>query len=153
MARTRHTHLIHLRTGWTLSALLSLVIGVVVAPPVPAQSDNYELADLRALQHAFVRLAEQVRPSVVALRTYRTPDGAPAHVGRVTMPLSHGTGFVIHPDGLILTNRHVLEDAHAVLAILHDGTEHTATLQQADVRSDLAVLKIDATGPDAGALG
>ena len=146
MARAQQHRVSYVRAGWKLIALLSLIAGALIAPHTQAQPHKYEIADLRALQDAFVRLAEQVRPGVVALRTYRTADGAPAHVGLVTVPLSHGTGFVIHPEGLILTNRHVLENAQVVLAILHDGSEHTATLQQSDIRSDLAVLKIETSG-------
>jgi serine protease Do len=114
---------------------------------------RYELADLKALEAAFVKLAEDVQPSVVAVRTYFVrqskkkdrPEGRP-HAGkrRVAIPISQGSGFVLDSDGHIVTNRHVLEDANAFAVVLQTGRRFDATVQQTDQRTDLAVLKIDA---------
>lgn len=105
---------------------------------------HYELADLKALEQAFVELAERVRPAVVAIRTYRTRDTQEKSSRVVLRPLSQGSGFVFDPQGYIATNRHVVDGADVVSIILHDGRQHDATLVQSDVRSDLAVLRIDA---------
>jgi len=56
-----------------------------------------------------------------------------------------GTGFIISEDGLILTNKHVVEDSEAdYKVILNDGTEHEAQVLGTDLVNDIAVLKIEA---------
>lgn len=64
-----------------------------------------------------------------------------------------GSGFIIREDGYIVTNQHVIEGATEISVILNTGDEYTATLVGADSKSDLAVLKIDATGLPAATLG
>ncbi len=64
-----------------------------------------------------------------------------------------GSGIIITEDGYIVTNQHVIEDASELTVILNTGDEYTATLVGADSKSDLAVLKIDATGLTAAVLG
>lgn len=105
---------------------------------------RYELADLKALEQAFVELAAQVRPAVVAIRTYKSRESAEASSRSVMRPLSQGSGFIIGEDGYIATNRHVVEGADVVSVILHDGTQHDANVVQTDVRMDLAVIKVEA---------
>ena len=58
--------------------------------------------------------------------------------------LNFGSGFIISPDGYILTNNHVVADADEILVRLSDRSEHKAKLIGADPRSDVAVLKIEA---------
>jgi len=55
-----------------------------------------------------------------------------------------GSGFIISPDGTILTNAHVVEDADEVTVKLNDKREFKAKVLGADKASDVAVLKIDA---------
>ena len=64
-----------------------------------------------------------------------------------------GSGIIISEDGYIVTNQHVIADATEITIILNSGQEHIATLIGADEKTDLAVLKIDATGLTAAALG
>lgn len=61
-------------------------------------------------------------------------------------PRSLGSGFVISDDGYILTNHHVVKGAGKVLVRLSDRRELEAQVIGSDERSDVAVLKIDATG-------
>jgi serine protease Do len=56
-----------------------------------------------------------------------------------------GSGFVVSPDGYILTNNHVIEGADEVNVRLSDQREFKANIVGNDARSDLALLKIDAT--------
>ncbi|MFQ5591601.1 MAG: S1C family serine protease [Phycisphaerae bacterium] len=136
---------------------------VLAKPPQRAADarleERYQLADLKALQDAFVALAEEVQPSVVAVRTYLVrgrkredarggspPREKPSIAGstRVAIPISQGSGFILDVEGHIVTNRHVLEDANAFAVILHTGQRFEASVRQTDPRTDLAVLKIDA---------
>jgi len=64
-----------------------------------------------------------------------------------------GSGFIISPDGLILTNAHVVDGADEVTVKLSDKREFTAKVLGADARSDVAVIKIDATGLPAVRIG
>lgn len=58
-----------------------------------------------------------------------------------------GSGFIISPDGIIVTNNHVIQNAADIKVTLDDGTELPAKLLGADAKSDLAVLKIKAPKP------
>ncbi len=123
------------------------------APAAPP--DLYRLPDLKLLQNTFADLAERVKPSVVAIRTYRHPGLSPTSPDQPLprAPQSFGSGVIIRPEGLILTNQHVLEDADLIKVILYNGSEYEAQIAQYDVRSDLALLKIDVKPLRAAALG
>ncbi len=55
-----------------------------------------------------------------------------------------GSGFIVHPDGLVLTNKHVVFDKEAeYTVVLNDGTEHTSKVLSRDPINDIAVLKIE----------
>ncbi len=71
------------------------------------------------------------------------PPMVPRH-----MPPMHGigSGFIISPDGYVLTNAHVVADAAEVTVKLTDRREFPAKVVGVDQRSDIAVLKIAATG-------
>ncbi|MBX7067352.1 MAG: DegQ family serine endoprotease [Parachlamydiales bacterium] len=56
---------------------------------------------------------------------------------------SGGSGFLVSPDGYIVTNNHVIKDATQVTVTLDDGREFQATVKGSDSRTDLAVIKID----------
>ncbi|MEZ5562196.1 MAG: DegQ family serine endoprotease [Gammaproteobacteria bacterium] len=66
---------------------------------------------------------------------------------------SLGSGFIISADGEILTNAHVVEGADSIIVKLSDNTEKTARLIGLDKPSDVALLKIDASGLPAVKLG
>lgn len=67
--------------------------------------------------------------------------------------LGSGSGVIITSDGYIVTNNHVVEGGQNIRVCLQDGTEYEATLIGTDSYSDLAVIKIDATGLPAATLG
>jgi len=55
-----------------------------------------------------------------------------------------GSGFIIDPEGYIVTNDHVVEGATEVTVLLNDGSRHQAEVKGRDPKTDLALLKIDA---------
>lgn len=79
-------------------------------------------------------LAARVLPSVVSIETMSSDGGAA------------GSGFVIDPNGYLLTNNHVVADAITIKIMLNDGREFSAKILGRDESYDLAVLKIQATG-------
>ncbi|KIQ34570.1 serine peptidase [Variovorax paradoxus] len=60
-------------------------------------------------------------------------------------PRGVGSGFILTADGYVMTNAHVIEDASEIIVTLTDKREFKAKLIGADKRSDVAVVKIDAT--------
>jgi serine protease Do len=78
----------------------------------------------------------------------------PCQTGTTSTEVGGGSGFIISPNGLILTNKHVVSDTNATYTVLlNDGTKYKATVLARDPNRDLAVVKIDAIGLPAVTLG
>jgi serine protease Do len=79
-------------------------------------------------------------------RRFQGPQGGQRGRGQQEMP-THGTGsgFIVSADGIILTNAHVVRDAKEVSVKLNDRREFRAKVLGSDPKTDVAVLKIDAT--------
>ena len=73
----------------------------------------------------------------------KAPEGAPRGQLR---PFGLGSGFIVSPEGFIVTNAHVVENAEVINVRLTDKREFKAKVIGVDTRSDVAVVKIDATG-------
>lgn len=84
--------------------------------------------------------ANKVLPSVVGIVSYYQSQNI------FSGSQGQGSGIIASEDGYIITNAHVIDGATALKVVLHDGTEYTATLVGQDDKTDLAVIKIDATG-------
>ncbi|HEY0456092.1 MAG TPA: trypsin-like peptidase domain-containing protein [Verrucomicrobiae bacterium] len=91
---------------------------------------------LDAYSQAVMHVAETVSPSVVKIevKTTRAPQGREA--------AGSGSGFIISPDGLLLTNSHVVHGAAKIEVVLNDGRRPDAHLIGEDPENDLAVLRI-----------
>ncbi|HVY84207.1 MAG TPA: Do family serine endopeptidase [Caulobacterales bacterium] len=126
----------------------------MAAPLAQAQS--------RLPSAGYADLAERLTPAVVNIATSqrvegvdelpRFPPGSPLErfndglnqgASQVT---SLGSGFIISPDGVIVTNNHVIEDADQVDVILQDGGQYRATIVGRDPATDIAVLRVHARG-------
>jgi serine protease Do len=84
-------------------------------------------------------------------RRFFGPDGMPMPGGQEAPDarprgVSQGTGFIISADGYVLTNHHVVDGADTVRIKLSDRREFTAKVVGSDEQSDVALLKIDASG-------
>jgi serine protease Do len=122
-----------------------------------------QLAGARGAPESFADLAEKLLPAVVNIAsTQQVTDSLtgdpqldeffkeffdrnrPEGPRRET---SLGSGFVIDPDGFIVTNNHVIQDADEVTVRLQDGTELTAEVLGTDDKTDLALLRVDSPSP------
>jgi len=140
--------------GFTASARTPLwTERTVDVAPTPATAPNW------------VELASKLKPAVVNVSTKRT-EGQPAmrspfgpgdpferffrDFGDQPQPKrsvrSMGSGFIINADGHILTNNHVVDGATDITVKLSDGREMTAKVVGRDPKTDLALLKVEATG-------
>ncbi len=120
---------------------------------------------LIAMSDAFANVAEGVKPSVVFIRSQKTmtapqrqlPPGMeqffPHYRQGPRVERGGGTGFIVSEDGLILTNNHVVEGADRVTVDLPDHRSFTATVVGTDPNTDVAVVRINATGLRPVALG
>ena len=66
--------------------------------------------------------------------------------GQTVTGAAAGSGFVITEDGYILTNYHVIDGANSIKVTFDNGKEYTATYVGGEEKSDIAVIKVDATG-------
>ncbi|MFI3284150.1 MAG: trypsin-like peptidase domain-containing protein [Erysipelotrichaceae bacterium] len=81
-------------------------------------------------------------PSVVEILTENVSE----YMNQSYIQTGAGSGVIITSDGYIVTNNHVIEDVNNIQVKLTDGTTYTATLIGTDSTTDIAVIKIDATG-------
>ena len=156
------------RRRWLSVAALALVlVPATLTWPTAAQSQQVQLPD-------FTELVERVSPSVVNIRTTEKRGGASSgevdpnieeFFRRFGIPLPNrpdrrgnprgeeepqqrgvGSGFILSADGFIMTNAHVVDGADEVIVTLTDKRELKARIVGADKRTDVAVVKVDATG-------
>jgi len=168
-------NLTYLRS-YTLAGLLVLGLTGAALPTQPVWAQSRGLPD-------FPDLVDQIGPAVVNIRTLektkpsndagndeqmleffrrfgipvppnlpRTPrpDKGQPEEGQ---PRGVGSGFILSSDGYVMTNAHVIDGADEVLVTLTDKREFKAKIIGADKRTDVAVVKIDATGLPAVKIG
>jgi serine protease Do len=142
---------------------------VMALRPAPARAASANLELARQLNQAFVEVAEKVSPAVVVIKVVQEPaapsleddnngllDSLPREFWRYfhkqfgdqfpEKVQGEGSGVILREDGYILTSGHVLEGARKIRVRLRDGRTFTAKTHGLDLQSDLAVIKIEATG-------
>jgi serine protease Do len=122
-----------------------------VATRVPAAVAAPDLAASR--RTALVAAVERAAGAVVSINVTSTREAAPRSPwdyffvpegARVVQ--GYGTGFVIRPDGIVVTNQHVVANAQKVVVTLPDGTDLPAKVLGEDPLTDIAVLKLARRG-------
>src|SRR5580658_8909935 len=96
---------------------------------------------LDAYSTAVTGAVERMSPSVVNIEVHQTAGRTRS--GEPRERQGGGSGFVFTPDGLILTNGHVVHDAVRIAVTLTDGRRMPATLIGDDPASDLAVIRLE----------
>ena len=154
---------------WKPISLLRAALAGLLAVSAPAIGAP-QAAFARPAPDSFADLAAKLLPMVVNIATTQTlkatgagaelpklPPGSPLedlfkdllgpgqNVPRHVTSL--GSGFIIDPSGLVVTNNHVIEDADQITVTLNDGRSFPARLLGRDDKTDLALLKISSKSP------
>jgi serine protease Do len=143
-----------------------------VQAPSPATTASSDCpCSAKMLSRAFAQVAKQATPAVVHIRVESVaenpcnPEGdpfgffndeffrrffdAPDRRPQAPQPqISQGSGFIISPEGYVMTNYHVVANATQITVVMQDGlsSELSASLVGGDPQTDVAIIKIDNTG-------
>jgi serine protease Do len=118
--------------------------------PLHVQVDNSPLAREVKDGSSFAPIVKKVAPSVVkvsvAMKTSDNPMSNSDNPGQQHGPMEHGlgSGVIVSPDGYILTNNHVVNNAGEIQVVLNDGRQFTAKVIGTDPQTDVALIKINA---------
>ena len=162
------------RAGWVLRSVLALVLAAAMgfaggfagsqiygSPKIVLQSADRSEAASSALATStstggtdltLPQVSALVSPSVVVITTEQVVYSQWYWYGQGQVQSGAGSGVIISDDGYILTCAHVIEDACNITVTIGD-TDYTATVIGSDTTSDIAVIKIDATGLTPAAVG
>lgn len=156
-----------------LVAVIAFLVGAIVAggldrPRLGAGAPSAEVSDPLTGRGdtrspvplvGFADVVERVNPAIVNVDATtrgasRRRNAAPGELDDFRLPGGHvqrprvgsGTGFIIDPDGSILTNHHVIDRAERITVTLADGRSFVANVVGADPVTDIALIKIDRPG-------
>lgn len=155
--------------AFTLLILVSVLVhGLLARMDAGAESRvqlpgtvESDLGQARSLSNAFKEVARTLQPAVVSIQSYRRRGGSEEVPSIRRSPFSRsgyyraefGSGVLAKEGGYIITNNHVIKDAHSIEVELHDGTKHYAEIIGGDSKFDIAVLRIEVEGLKTAYLG
>ena len=130
---------------------------------VPAIAETQAPTSRETIRLTFAPIVKKAAPAVVNVYSRRVVrarsplfddpffrrffgEDSPFGLNRERVQNSLGSGVILDPDGLIVTNHHVIVDADEIRVVLSDRREFEAKVVLSDEHSDLAVLKIDLHG-------
>jgi serine protease Do len=121
---------------------------------IPAQTLPDFVALAAKLSPAVVNISAEQRPGDIGSQNSSPENesdpfdrfGQPFEQYGLSHPHSLGSGFIINKAGYILTNAHVIEGAQQIVVTLKDGRQFAARLIGRDTKTDVALIKIDASG-------
>jgi len=117
---------------------------VLPATPEPAPRPVTDLAEPLTIRNlpSFADVVEQIQPWVVSITTERFVRG----FFSTFRDEGAGSGFIVRPNGYVVTNEHVIRGAQQIQVHLPNGETFPADFVGADTVTDIAILKIDADG-------
>ena len=137
-----------------LTLLLALLVGcatpVVQAEPTlwtEGTTSEPVAPELARFNDLLSQLAERMKPALVQLRVNRAVEAREREEGRTPDEprRATGSGFLITPNGLLVTNAHVVDNAKSIQVRLSDGRRFAGEVVGRDTGVDLAIVKIKAT--------
>ena len=154
-------------SAWAVAAALAIGFGLCQISLVSAAEDADAVQQAKSLSRAFRSAAKAVLPTVVEVRTlsgylgrsnsgranpfrgtpYEDLFGDEGAESRGVPQPGLGSGVIIDPSGIVLTNNHVVEGADKVVVQLPDGRQFEAVDIKTDTDTDLAVMRIKSDEP------
>jgi serine protease Do len=138
---------------------------LAAVPPAKVVADKPDsfAALVKAVQPAVVNIATTARIGTAVMPEFRFPEGSPferyfrdffgngfpnkPEMGPGPKARALGSGFIIDPDGYVVTNNHVIDKAEEITVTVNGGDQYSARIIGRDPKTDLAVLKIEANEP------
>ena len=151
-----------LRTVLAAAAVVGLVgVGAALHPVASSVHASPAVAPAALTDSSIPDVAERVFDSVVNISTSHAVETGPASFDPFfnnpfspgfgdpgdRMAMAKGSGVIVTTSGRILTNAHVVKDAHDITVTLHDGNDYEAKVVGIDPKVDLAVLQLQGKLP------
>jgi len=126
-----------------LAGVLIGGVGPVLPADAPADKVLTAPPELARFNDLLADLAERLKPAIVHVRVRREAPTSTDDSQEPQERRASGSGFLIDPEGVIVTNAHVVEDVTTAQVRLFDGRRFTGKVIGRDSRVDLALLKLD----------